>query len=79
MSSSELDAVPGLGQARKTALLKHFGSVKRLRAATVEQISEVPGFGRRTAETVHAALNTTTATVDNATGSTAASAGGHSE
>src|SRR5690606_7721952 len=38
-----LDAVPGLGETRKKALLKHFGSVKRLKAATVEEISEVPG------------------------------------
>ncbi|SOD58442.1 Excinuclease ABC subunit C [Streptomyces zhaozhouensis] len=51
-----LDAIPGLGETRKKALLKHFGSVKRLRAATVEEISEVPGIGRRTAETVAAAL-----------------------
>ncbi|MDB1088507.1 excinuclease ABC subunit UvrC [Streptomyces sp. ACA25] len=53
---SPLDDVPGLGQTRRTALLKHFGSVKRLRAATVEEICEVPGIGRRTAETVAAAL-----------------------
>ncbi|MDT0265092.1 excinuclease ABC subunit UvrC [Streptomyces sp. DSM 44915] len=51
-----LDAIPGLGETRKKALLKHFGSVKRLRAATVEEISEVPGIGRKTAETVAAAL-----------------------
>ncbi|WP_431032813.1 excinuclease ABC subunit UvrC [Streptomyces sp. P6-2-1] len=47
-----LDEVPGLGQARKQALLKHFGSVKKLRAATIEQICEVPGIGRKTAETI---------------------------
>nr|WP_078489803.1 excinuclease ABC subunit UvrC [Streptomyces sp. SPB78] len=47
-----LDEVPGLGQTRKQALLKHFGSVKKLRAATIEQICEVPGIGRRTAETI---------------------------
>ncbi|HEX3785089.1 MAG TPA: excinuclease ABC subunit UvrC [Pseudonocardiaceae bacterium] len=57
MTTSELDEVPGLGQARKTALLKYFGSLKRLRSATVEQISEVPGVGRRTAEAVHSVLN----------------------
>ncbi|HEV3360320.1 MAG TPA: excinuclease ABC subunit UvrC [Pseudonocardiaceae bacterium] len=56
MTTSALDDVPGLGQARKTALLKHFGSLKRLRSATVDQISEVPGVGRRTAEAVHAVL-----------------------
>lgn len=51
-----LDAVPGLGETRKQALLKHFGSLKRLRAATVEQICETPGIGRKTAETIAAAL-----------------------
>ncbi|MER5378118.1 excinuclease ABC subunit UvrC [Streptomyces sp. NPDC002553] len=51
-----LDDVPGLGETRKQALVKHFGSVKRLRAATIEQICEVPGIGRKTAETIAAAL-----------------------
>ncbi|MFT2014688.1 excinuclease ABC subunit UvrC [Streptomyces sp. 796.1] len=51
-----LDAVAGLGDTRKRALLKHFGSLKRLRTATVEQLCEVPGIGRKTAETVAAAL-----------------------
>lgn len=56
LQSSTLDSIPGLGETRKAALLKHFGSVRKLRRASVEQISEVPGFGPRTAETVHAAL-----------------------
>ncbi|MCL3862019.1 excinuclease ABC subunit UvrC [Actinotalea sp. K2] len=56
MTTSALDTVPGLGPARRAALLKHFGSVSRLRAASVEEIAEVPGMGRRTAETVLAAL-----------------------
>ncbi|MFF4395615.1 excinuclease ABC subunit UvrC [Streptomyces sp. NPDC001480] len=51
-----LDDVPGLGETRKQALIKHFGSVKKLRAATVTQIQEVPGIGRKTAETIAAAL-----------------------
>ncbi|MFE6827441.1 excinuclease ABC subunit UvrC [Streptomyces sp. NPDC057690] len=51
-----LDEVPGLGETRKQALIKHFGSVKRLRAATIEQICEVPGIGRKTAETIAVAL-----------------------
>ncbi|WP_019633724.1 excinuclease ABC subunit UvrC [Actinomadura atramentaria] len=61
MTVSELDAVPGLGPARRTALLKHFGSVKRLRAATPEQIAEVPGIGARSAAVIAAALNGGTA------------------
>ncbi|MEU2262273.1 excinuclease ABC subunit UvrC [Streptomyces sp. NPDC019645] len=56
LRTSPLDSVPGLGDARKQALIKHFGSVKRLRQATVEQICEVPGFGRKTAESVAVAL-----------------------
>ncbi|MCB5166809.1 excinuclease ABC subunit UvrC [Streptomyces bambusae] len=56
IKASPLDAVPGLGETRKQALVKHFGSVKRLRQATIDQICEVPGIGRKTAETVAAAL-----------------------
>ncbi|KUM81927.1 excinuclease ABC subunit UvrC [Streptomyces curacoi] len=54
--SSPLDDVPGLGETRKQALIKHFGSVKKLRAATIDQICEVPGIGRKTAETIAVAL-----------------------
>ncbi|MBT2415110.1 excinuclease ABC subunit UvrC [Streptomyces sp. ISL-12] len=54
--ASPLDDVPGLGETRKQALVKHFGSLKKLRSATVDQICEVPGIGRKTAETVAAAL-----------------------
>ncbi|MTD55898.1 excinuclease ABC subunit UvrC [Amycolatopsis pithecellobii] len=53
---SALDGVPGLGQTRRAALIKHFGSVKKLRAAGVEEIAQVPGVGMRTAEAVVAAL-----------------------
>ncbi|MBV1948575.1 excinuclease ABC subunit UvrC [Streptomyces sp. BV129] len=56
LRSGPLDEVPGLGETRKQALIKHFGSVKRLRAATLEQIQEVPGIGRKTAETIAVAL-----------------------
>ncbi|MCL2554224.1 MAG: excinuclease ABC subunit UvrC [Actinomycetia bacterium] len=56
MKAGALDTVPGLGETRRQALLKHFGSLKRLRAATVEEICQVPGIGRHTAETVAAAL-----------------------
>jgi len=56
MTSSVLDDVPGLGPARRKALLSTFGSVKRLRAASVDEIAQVRGMGRRTAEAVVAAL-----------------------
>ena len=54
--ASPLDDVPGLGETRKQALIKHFGSVKKLRSATIDQICEVPGIGRKTAETIAVAL-----------------------
>ncbi|MFY1624002.1 excinuclease ABC subunit UvrC [Micromonospora sp. WMMD735] len=57
MTESALDTVPGLGEVRRKALLHHFGSLKRLSAATVEEIVEVPGVGRRTAEAILAALD----------------------
>src|SRR5690606_15012993 len=42
---SQLDEIPGLGRVRVKQLLRHFGSVKRLREASVEQITEVKGIG----------------------------------
>jgi len=45
-----LDEFPGIGGRRKAALLKKFGSVQRLKTATLEQISKVPGFGGKAAE-----------------------------
>ncbi|WP_319461494.1 excinuclease ABC subunit UvrC [Micromonospora sp. RTP1Z1] len=62
MTESALDNVPGLGDVRRKALLRHFGSLKRLSAATVEEITEVPGVGKRTAEAILAALDDSTRT-----------------
>ena len=56
MVESALDDVPGLGEVRRRTLLKHFGSLRKLRAAKVADIAALPGFGRRTAEAVKAAL-----------------------
>jgi excinuclease ABC subunit C len=56
MVTSALDDVPGLGETRRKALLRRFGSVAKVRAATVEDIAEVPGIGPRTAAAVVAAL-----------------------
>jgi excinuclease ABC subunit C len=53
---SALDAVPGLGDARRAALLRRFGSVKRLRSASVEEIASVRGFGPTLASAVVDAL-----------------------
>jgi excinuclease ABC subunit C len=58
MTVSELDAVPGLGPARKKALLAHFGSVKKLRSASVEAIASVPGVGPKVAAAVVLTLHT---------------------
>jgi excinuclease ABC subunit C len=57
MTTSALDDIPGLGDARRKALLRHFGSVKRMRAATVEEIREVPGIGAALGATIHLRLN----------------------
>ena len=57
-TTSALDSVPGLGPARRAALLKAFGSVKAVSAATPDQIAAaVPGIGPKLAETVVAALH----------------------
>jgi excinuclease ABC subunit C len=49
ISESVLDEFPGIGDRRKAALLKKFGSVQRLKTATLEQIAAVPGFGGKAA------------------------------
>ena len=56
MTESALDEVAGLGEVRRKALLRHFGSLKRIADATPAEIAEVPGIGLRTAESVLAAL-----------------------
>jgi len=50
ISESVLDDFPGIGETRKKALLKKFGSVQRLKMATIEQLAEVSGFGGKAAE-----------------------------
>ncbi|MFC4373663.1 excinuclease ABC subunit UvrC [Nocardia halotolerans] len=57
MTASALDSVRGLGEARRTALVTHFGSVARIKEATVEEITSVPGIGVSTAKAVLEALN----------------------
>ncbi|HEX3004096.1 MAG TPA: helix-hairpin-helix domain-containing protein, partial [Angustibacter sp.] len=56
MTASALDGIPGLGPGRRTALLKHFGSLKKLRQADADAVAAVPGIGPATAEAVVAAL-----------------------
>jgi excinuclease ABC subunit C len=57
MVESLLDDVPGLGELRRKALLKHFGSLKRLRQARWQDIAQVPGIGEKTALGIKAALD----------------------
>ncbi len=71
MVESLLDEVPGLGEVRRKTLLKYFGSLKKLRAATVEDIAQVPGIGTRTATAIKDAVDQgsgKTVSVNTATG-----------
>jgi excinuclease ABC subunit C len=61
ISESILDEFPNIGDRRKAALLKKFGSVQRMRLATVEQIATVPGFGGKAAAELKAFLEARTA------------------
>lgn len=54
---SELDQVPGVGAARRTALLRHFGSLKQLKEASIEELAAVDGVGPAVAERLHAFLH----------------------
>jgi excinuclease ABC subunit C len=56
MVESLLDDVPGLGEVRRKTLLKHFGSLRKLRAAEVEEIAQVPGIGPATAQAIKDAV-----------------------
>ena len=57
MTESALDGVPGLGEVRRKKLLRHFGSVKRVREASLSELETVPGLPKPVARAVHAALN----------------------
>jgi len=58
---SVLDTIPGIGKKRKQILLKHFKSIKKIRTATVEELSAVPGISRKSAEAVSNRLGGTEA------------------
>jgi excinuclease ABC subunit C len=71
MVESLLDDVPGLGEVRRKTLLKHFGSLRKLRAASVDDIARVPGIGQRTAVAIKGAVDQSsrdTVSVNTATG-----------
>jgi excinuclease ABC subunit C len=54
--ASQLDAIPGIGPARRRALLRAFGDVDRIRNAPVEELMGVPGISRQIAQRVKSAL-----------------------
>jgi len=70
LTESELDSIPGLGPARRTALLRRFGSVRGIRGATVDEIAELPGFGPRIAGSVLTALGASAGPGGTGTGAT---------
>ncbi|MGM0578139.1 MAG: excinuclease ABC subunit UvrC [Myxococcota bacterium] len=55
--TTALDAIPGIGPSRRKALLRHFGSLERVRGASVEEIAACPGLSEPLAERVHEALH----------------------
>ncbi len=54
---SVLDSIPGVGPKRKQALLKHFGSIKAIRTAPIDELSQAPGMNRKTAEMIQSMLS----------------------
>lgn len=56
ITKSELDNITGVGPAKKKALLKHFGSVKKIKEAEVEEIEKVPGINKNLAQSIKAQL-----------------------
>ena len=79
MTASQLDGIPGLGEKRRKALLRQFGSVKRIRAASVDELAAVSGIGPALAAVVAAELGSaadTTPAVNLATGEVVDDEGG---
>ena len=57
MTLSQLDEVPGIGPKRKKTLLHHFGSVKSIKEASVEQLEQVSGVSPAMAKVIHVFFN----------------------
>jgi len=53
---SEMDSIQGIGKKRKATLLKHFGSIKKIRTASIEELRMLPGMNIKAAESVSSAL-----------------------
>ena len=54
---SALDSIPGVGKQRKATLLRHFKSIKNIRAATLEELSKLPGLNRKVGKEIKRVLN----------------------
>lgn len=54
---SRLDGIQGIGEKRKTVLLKHFKSIRKIKAASIEELAGLPGMNRRAAENIQKTLN----------------------
>jgi excinuclease ABC subunit C len=52
MTRSVLDGIPGIGETRRTQLVRHFGSARKVREATLDELKQAPGLGDALAETV---------------------------
>jgi excinuclease ABC subunit C len=48
-----LDAIPGVGPKRKKELIRHFGTIKKIRAATIDELSEVTGISAKLAAEIY--------------------------
>ena len=55
--ASQLEAIPGVGPKTRLDLLRHFGSLRQLRAATVDELAAVPGIGAKSAQRIHEGLH----------------------
>ncbi|MEN3044827.1 MAG: excinuclease ABC subunit UvrC [Candidatus Hydrothermales bacterium] len=54
---SELDGIPGIGEKKKVEILRYFGSIERLKGASVDEISKVRGIGKKLAEIIYERLH----------------------
>jgi excinuclease ABC subunit C len=63
---SELDVIPGIGATRRQRLLKHFGSVRAIRQASIEDLAKAPGMNKKAAEAIVKYFETAVGTVPTA-------------
>ena len=76
---SALSTIPGIGEGRQRLLLRHFGSLKKIRESSLEDLAAVPGMTRKAAEAVYAHWKKQPLPIESAAGSPAASAAAPAE